>query len=227
MTETSPVGGMAHPPAEVEIGHAGGAGLADRSPAGSSPGSRCASSTTTGDELPWDGEAVGEIEVRGPWITGSYYRDRRPGEVPRRLAAHRRHRHHRRPRLLPDHRPGQGRHQVRRRVDLLGRAGEPADRRTPTSLEAAVIGIPDERWAERPLACVVRARRRRRSTAAELAEFLAGKVARVAGPGELDVHRRGAQDHRRQVRQEGAARAVRRRRLRGAADEVVGGRWIR
>ena len=28
-----------------------------------------------GNELPWDGESVGEIQVRGPWITGSYYGD--------------------------------------------------------------------------------------------------------------------------------------------------------
>ena len=28
-----------------------------------------------GVELPCDGNAVGEIEVRGPWITGSYYQD--------------------------------------------------------------------------------------------------------------------------------------------------------
>ena len=26
-----------------------------------------------GNELARDGEAVGEIEVRGPWITGAYY----------------------------------------------------------------------------------------------------------------------------------------------------------
>ena len=26
----------------------------------------------------WDGEQVGELEVRGPWITGSYYRDDDP-----------------------------------------------------------------------------------------------------------------------------------------------------
>ena len=28
--------------------------------------------------LPWDGEAVGEIEVRGPWVTGAYYKDDDP-----------------------------------------------------------------------------------------------------------------------------------------------------
>ena len=26
-------------------------------------------------ELPWDGEAMGELEVRGPWVAASYYDD--------------------------------------------------------------------------------------------------------------------------------------------------------
>ena len=49
----------------------------------------------TGDVMPADGEAVGELEVRGPWVTAQLRRRRRarPGEVPRRLAAHRRRRH--------------------------------------------------------------------------------------------------------------------------------------
>ena len=29
--------------------------------------------------LPADGESVGEFEIRGPWITGSYYKDADPG----------------------------------------------------------------------------------------------------------------------------------------------------
>ena len=28
--------------------------------------------------LPWDGESLGEIEVRGPWVTASYYNDDAP-----------------------------------------------------------------------------------------------------------------------------------------------------
>ncbi len=28
-----------------------------------------------GEVQPWDGESTGEIEVRGPWIAGSYYAD--------------------------------------------------------------------------------------------------------------------------------------------------------
>ena len=45
-----------------------------------------------GSVQPWDGKSVGELEVRGPWVTGSYYRDPDPGEVRRRLAADRRRR---------------------------------------------------------------------------------------------------------------------------------------
>src|SRR5882757_5375489 len=30
--------------------------------------------------LPNDGQSVGKVEVRGPWITGSYYRDRVAGK---------------------------------------------------------------------------------------------------------------------------------------------------
>jgi fatty-acyl-CoA synthase len=47
-----------------------------------------------GTVLPWDGTAVGEIQVRGPWVTGAYHLAGR-GDDPRssgRLAAHRRRR---------------------------------------------------------------------------------------------------------------------------------------
>ena len=76
-----------------------------------------------GKVLPWDGESTGEIEMRGPCVAGEYYLDpeatRR--EAPRRrLAAHRRRRLDRPGRLAADHRPRQGRDQVRRRVDLVG-----------------------------------------------------------------------------------------------------------
>ena len=41
-----------------------------------------------------------------------------------------------------------------------------------------MIGVPDPRWDERPLACVVRAARAPTSTAGELREFLAEHVAK-------------------------------------------------
>ena len=87
---------------------------------------RCASSTIGDGASRGTASAIGEIQVRGPWITGAYYRDPAPekfdngwlrtGDVGTID-----------PRLHPDHRPRQGRDQVRRRVDLLGRTGEPSD----------------------------------------------------------------------------------------------------
>ena len=47
----------------------------------------------------------------------------------------------------------------------------------PDVLEAAVIGVPDERWDERPLACVVR-RADSQVTAAELRDWLAERTAK-------------------------------------------------
>ena len=77
--------------------------------------------------MPADGESVGEFEVRGPWVTGRLLRRPRSRPVPRRLAADRRRREPRRPGLHADLGPDQGRHQVRGRVDLVGRARERGD----------------------------------------------------------------------------------------------------
>ena len=47
----------------------------------------------------------------------------------------------------------------------------------PDVVEAAVIGVPDPRWDERPLACVV-LREGSTATGAALREFLCGRVAK-------------------------------------------------
>ncbi len=47
----------------------------------------------------------------------------------------------------------------------------------PAVLEACVVGVPDERWGERPLATVV-LREGSTATAAELRDYLAGSLAR-------------------------------------------------
>ena len=47
----------------------------------------------------------------------------------------------------------------------------------PDVVEAAVIAVPDPRWDERPLACVV-VKEGSKATSAELCEFLAGHVAK-------------------------------------------------
>jgi fatty-acyl-CoA synthase len=133
-----------------------------------------------GAELPWDGVSVGEIEVRGPWITASYYRDPAPekfrdgwlrtGDIG----------------TIDD----RGFFQITDRVkDVIKSGGEWISSvelenhlvAHPEVLEAAVIGIPDARWDERPLACVVR-RPGATVSAAELAAFLGGKVAKWQVP---------------------------------------------
>ena len=79
-------------------------------------------------EIPWDDEAMGELEVRGPWVAAGYH----GGEGDEKFTedgwfAHRRRGHHRPAGLHQDLRPLQGPGQVGRRVDQLGRHGEPAD----------------------------------------------------------------------------------------------------
>ena len=77
-----------------------------------------------GQLIPWDGEAMGELECRGPWMAASYYDTPEQADrwTDRRLVLHRRHRLDRRARLHRDQGPLEGRDQVGRRVDLLRRA---------------------------------------------------------------------------------------------------------
>ncbi len=107
-----------------------------------------------GNALPWDGEAVGEIEVRGPWITGAYLNVDTPekfhdgwlrtGDVGSVEA--------------------NGFVQITDRAkDVIKSGGEwisSVDLENtlmghPGVMEAAVVGVPDDRWDERPLACLV------------------------------------------------------------------------
>jgi fatty-acyl-CoA synthase len=129
-----------------------------------------------GSVLPHDGEAVGEVEVRGPWVTGSYYKDDDPAKF----------------------RDGWLRTGDVGTIDPLGyvtltdrakdviKSGgewissmelENALMAHPDVSEAAVIGVPDDRWGERPLAAVVLAGGSE-VTAADLRAFLADRVPR-------------------------------------------------
>lgn len=129
-----------------------------------------------GEPLPNDGKAVGEVEVRGPWITGSYYLDRdaekfdsgwlRTGDV--------------------GSIDQQGYVTLTDRAkDVIKSGGEWISSvelenhliAHPAVLEAAVIGVPDERWQERPLAVVV-LNEDASASPEELREFLADKVVR-------------------------------------------------
>ena len=104
--------------------------------------------------LPWDGESVGEFELRGPWITASYYGDEAPDKF------------HDGWLRTGDVGVVDERGYLRitdRSKDVIKSGGEwvssveleNAIIDYPDVLEAAVIGVPDEKWGERPLACVV------------------------------------------------------------------------
>ena len=199
MTETSPLCSLATPPRQAgpdeEIEWRAKTGRIV-------PGVEVRVCADDGTVLPNDGESVGEFEVRGPWITGSYYGDPSPGPVPRRLAADRRHRVARRPGLHADQRPHQGRDQVRRRVDLLGGARERGHGPPPRGRGGR------HRRPRRPLERAAAGGR----GAGGGGGHLAGRPPRVPRPPGLQVvaaralghHRGGAQDECGQVRQEGA-----------------------
>jgi fatty-acyl-CoA synthase len=131
-----------------------------------------------GNVLPWDGESVGELEIRGPWVAASYYdtpdqSDRwtddgwfRTGDV---VSLH----------------PG-GYIQIKdRSKDVIKSGGEwissveleNALMAHPAVAEAAVIAIPDPKWDERPLAAVV-LREGQTATPDELRAFLAPDFAK-------------------------------------------------
>jgi fatty-acyl-CoA synthase len=132
----------------------------------------------TGGTLPWDDEASGEVQVRGPWIAASYYNDERgaasftddgwlrTGDVAV---------------VSPD---GYVR-LVDRTKDLIKSGGEWISSvelenhlmAHPAVAEAAVIAIPSERWMERPMACVV-VKPGSSLTSEEVLDWLQPRVAR-------------------------------------------------
>ena len=91
----------------------------------------------------------------------------------------------------------------------------------PDVVEASVIGVPDPRWDERPLACVVR---KSGSTvdAAALAAFLAEQVAKWQVPERWSFIDEVPKTQRRQVRQEGAARPARQGRAHRRVARLMG-----
>ncbi len=177
MTETSPLGSIAHPPKGVtgqeewEYRYTQG-----RFPAGV----RARIVADDGTVLPNDGKALGELEVRGAWITASYYSpdgtvvdaDKfddgwlRTGDV--------------------GHISANGYLTlVDRSKDVIKSGGEwisSVDLENamvghPAVAEASVIGVPDDKWDERPLVAIV-LKEGASVEPAELREFLADKFAK-------------------------------------------------
>jgi fatty-acyl-CoA synthase len=173
MTETSPIGSVAHPPYGVPADEA----WAYRDTAGRLVcGVEARLTGDDGTALPHDGQAVGEIEVRGPWVTGAYYRDDDPGKF---------HDGWLRTGDVGTIDPLGFVTLTDRAKDVIKSGGEwissmaleNALMAHPDVAEAAVIGIPDEKWGERPLATVV-PRPGAAPTAEELRAFLAAQFPR-------------------------------------------------
>jgi fatty-acyl-CoA synthase len=172
MTEMSPVGSVATPP----VGAQGDDAWRYRASAGRLVAG--VEGRIVGDDdvvLPRNGESVGEIEVRGPWVTAQYYGDSaeparfhdgwlRTGDVG----------------TIDE----LGFITIRDRAkDVIKSGGEWISSVTLENalmghlkvVEAAVVAVPDEKWGERPLATVVIAKGEQVS-AAELRAHLGASV---------------------------------------------------
>ncbi|MEA2143614.1 MAG: hypothetical protein QOI64_2044 [Solirubrobacteraceae bacterium] len=181
MTETSPLGSVARPPAGLE----GDEHWEYRNKAGRiNPLVEARLIDDDGNEVPWDGEQTGELEVRGPWVARAYYNDPsgddkfddgwlRTGDI----AAIDSHGFIR----ISD-----------RSKDVIKSGGEWISSvelegelmAHPAVAEAAVIAKPDERWTERPLACVV-LHEGEDASPEELCEHLTPRVAKWWIPDEF------------------------------------------
>ncbi|MDQ1706635.1 MAG: hypothetical protein QOF18_3001 [Frankiaceae bacterium] len=173
MTETSPLGSVAWPPR----GLSEEAAWDYRTTAGRFAfGVEGRIVDDSGEVQPRDGKAVGELQVRGPWVAAAYYQDDDPqkfdggwlrtGDVgtidPRGYIT------------LTD-----------RAKDVIKSGGEWISSvelegtlmAHPAIREAAVVGVPDERWDERPLAAVV-LKDGESVTPDELCTWLAERVAK-------------------------------------------------
>ncbi|CAA9498904.1 MAG: CoA ligase @ Long-chain fatty-acid-CoA ligase, Mycobacterial subgroup FadD14, partial [uncultured Solirubrobacterales bacterium] len=133
-------------------------------------------------------------------------------QVPRRVVAHRRRRGARRQGLHPHHRSGQGCDQVGRRVDLLRRPRGRADG-ARGGLRGGGHRSPG-RALVRASAGLRGARRRRCGERGRPARAPGRTGGQVVDSQRVRLHRRGAEDQRRKVRQEGPAPAPRGRRAR-------------
>ncbi len=131
---------------------------------------------------PWNGKSVGELEVRGPWISSAYYNNTdeaerftedgwfKTGDVG----------------SVDEH----GYMKIQDRIkDVIKSGGEwissvdleNALMGHPSVLEAAVVAVPDPKWDERPLAVVV-LKEGKTATPQELIAYLAPRFAKWSLP---------------------------------------------
>jgi fatty-acyl-CoA synthase len=156
MTEMSPLGTVSRVPAEL-VSADPAVQLDYRARQGQpAPGVELRVLDAEGNDVPWDGQTMGELVTRGLWVTAAYYRDDRSAGS-----------------FTPDGwfrtgdvatmQPNGCIEIADRTKDLIKSGGEwissvaleNALMAHPKVQEAAVIAVPDERWSERPMACVV------------------------------------------------------------------------
>jgi fatty-acyl-CoA synthase len=161
MTETSPVGAVCRVKSTLD----GALGDDDRAALRSSVGQPAIGvearitrpeSVSSTEPLPWDGATPGELQVRGPWIAACYHDDTRSPESfsadgwlrTGDIATIDPHGYIRLVDRAKDviKSGGEWISSVELENELMGH---------PDVSEAAVIGVPDGRWGERPVACVV------------------------------------------------------------------------
>ncbi len=156
MTETSPLGSIARPPAGIDDPEEA---FAYRVTQGRFPplvAGRIVDDE--GNELPWDGETSGELEVSGPWITGAYYQPDGNVSAPDKF-----HDGWLRTGDVATISPDGYMRIVDRTKDIIKTGGEwissveleNAVMSNPVVLEATVIGVPDAKWDERPFVLAV------------------------------------------------------------------------
>jgi fatty-acyl-CoA synthase len=137
-----------------------------------------------GKELQWDGSTMGELQVRGPWVTSAYYNDPRGEEQGQRDSF-----------MDGWFRTGdvatidaEGYIQIMDRTKDLVKSGgewissvdlENAIMAHPKVMEAAVIAIAHPKWEERPVAAVAPLPQYRdQITKQEILDFLKDRVAK-------------------------------------------------
>ena len=185
MTETSPLGtiGTIKPEAMTLTGDA----LWDvKMKQGSAPfGVEMIITDDHGRPLPWDGKTFGKLKVRGPCITRAYYLEEKPavdadnwfdtGDI-----------------ATMD--PDGTMHITDRAKDIIKSGGEWISSieienlavAHPDVYEAAVVGMPHEKWAERPLLVVI-PKVGRTPAKADILAFLDGKIARWWMPDDVQL----------------------------------------
>jgi fatty-acyl-CoA synthase len=152
MTETSPMCCLSHPPRDAKPEEESRWRSKSGRPV---PGMQVRLRGDDGRDVPHDGVSVGELQLRGPWVTGGYHR----GASPQSFTADG---------WLRTGDVGTidelGYVQVTDRAkDVIKSGGEWVSSvdlenqllHHPAVHEAAVIGVPDPRWEERPLPVVV------------------------------------------------------------------------